>query len=134
MALHQTVGWGMILAGMLVGGGLGLFFHREDFWGGYASFRRRIVRLGHVALIALGMLNILFAFTSTTLAIRSPNLAAQDDLLSLASRSLLAGSLMMPAVCFLTGWRKGFRHLFVLPVLALVSAVALVVLLLGGVS
>ena len=30
--------------------------------------------------------------------------------------------------CFLTGWRVRFRHLFVVPVLALVAAVVLVLL------
>jgi hypothetical protein len=33
------------------------------------------------------------------------------------------GGVAMPAVCFLTGWRKPFRHLFFVPVLALVLAV-----------
>jgi hypothetical protein len=30
----------------------------------------------------------------------------------------------MPCVCFLAAWKKPFRHLFVLPVLSLVLAVA----------
>jgi hypothetical protein len=29
----------------------------------------------------------------------------------------------MPLVCFLTGWRPGYRHLFPVPVVALVLAV-----------
>ena len=59
--VNWYVGWSLILAAFVSGAGIGLFFHREDFWGGYASFRRRIVRLGHIALAALGMLNVLFA-------------------------------------------------------------------------
>jgi hypothetical protein len=30
----------------------------------------------------------------------------------------------MPVVCFLTGWKKPFRHLFFVPVAALIVAVA----------
>ena len=53
-ALNWAAGWWLILSGFVVGAGLGLFFHRDDFWGGYDSFRRRIFRLGHIALEALG--------------------------------------------------------------------------------
>ncbi len=38
---------------------IGLGFHREEFLGGYGSFRRRLLRLGHIALAALGSLNVL---------------------------------------------------------------------------
>ena len=48
--LNWYAGWILILTAFLTGAGLGLSFHREDFWGGYASFRRRLVRLGHIAL------------------------------------------------------------------------------------
>jgi hypothetical protein len=41
----------------------------------------------------------------------------------LASIFFIAGGVMMPLVCFLTGWRAAWRHLFVLPVLSLVLAV-----------
>jgi hypothetical protein len=49
---------------------------------------------------------------------------------SAASKLLVAGAILMPAVCFLSGWRSFFRHLFFLPVLCLVAAVVLV--LCGG--
>jgi hypothetical protein len=45
-------GWALILAAFAAGAGIGLLFHREDFWGGYASWRRRLARLGHIALAA----------------------------------------------------------------------------------
>src|SRR5256885_13484056 len=54
-------GWGSLLAAFLTGIPLGLSFHRDDFWGGYASFPRRVVRLGDVALAALGIVNPLVA-------------------------------------------------------------------------
>ena len=57
--LNWYAGWGLILAAFLSGAGIGLAFHRESLWGGYGSFRRRIVRLGHISLAALGMINLL---------------------------------------------------------------------------
>ena len=115
--LNFYAGWALILAGFVSGAGVGLFFHDEAFWGGYSSFRRRIVRLGHVALAALGMINLLFAITVPP---------AQN----LASVLLVIGAVSMPAVCFLSGWKPGFRNLFFIPVLSLVVGVVLI--LCGG--
>ena len=59
--LNWQFGWLLVLAAFATGAVMGLSFHREDFLGGYDSFRRRLVRLGHIALAALGMMNVLFA-------------------------------------------------------------------------
>lgn len=112
--LNWFAGWLLILAGFISGAGLGLFFRREEFWGGYASFRRRIVRLGHIALVALGILNLLFALSPWPAASRWESAAA--------GWAFLVGGLAMPAVCFLTGWKEGFRRLFFIPVAALIAA------------
>jgi len=123
MDLHAGnwyVGWALILCGFVTGAGLGLFFHNEKFLDGYTSFRRRIIRLGHIALVALGMLNVLFSSSSQP----------RNDLSRLASFCMALGGVAMPLVCFLTGWKPVFRHLFVVPVAFLVLAVVLV--LCGG--
>lgn len=113
-------GWAMVLAAFVVGAAVGLFFHRDDFWGGYASFRRRIVRLGHVALAALGMMNVLYALCPW------PAPGTWNGIW--AGRLWIAGGLAMPAICFLSGWRQSFRFLFFIPVSALVVAVSLTLL------
>ncbi len=108
-------GWGMLLAAFLVGAVVGLGFWREDFMGGYTSWRRRLVRLGHIALAALGILNIAFSVATLPLA---GTWQAHG-----ASLGLIVGGIGMPAVCFLSGWRMGFRRLFFIPVVALLGAV-----------
>ena len=40
--------WIGIIAGMLSGAALGLFFHEESWLGGYGSWPRRLLRLGHI--------------------------------------------------------------------------------------
>lgn len=102
--MNWQFGWGIILAGFLSGAILGLGFHRPEFLGGYDSFRRRMLRLGHIACCALGMLNLIVGVAGH------------------ASLWLLAGSVTMPLVCFLTAWRKPFRHLFFVPVACLMVA------------
>jgi hypothetical protein len=114
--VNWQVGWWLILLAFVTGAGIGLFFHREDFLGGYNSFRRRIVRLGHIALAALGMLNVIFSF--------SPWPVPETTAGTIASLGFVVGGIAMPTVCFLTGWRESFRHLFFVPVLALLIAVS----------
>ena len=104
-------GWSLILCGFLSGAGIGLFFTQPEFWGGYGSLRRRLVRLGHIALVALGILNLLFAL--------SPWPAPGTTAATVASTAFLIGGITMPLTCFLTAWRTPFRHAFFVPVTSL---------------
>jgi hypothetical protein len=113
--LNWYAGWGLVLAAFVTGAVLGLFFHGEDFLGGYTSFRRRIIRLGHIALAALGLMNVVYSL--------SPWPEPSRWEAEAASICWLAGGIAMPAVCFLTGWNAAFRYLFFIPVTALVMAV-----------
>lgn len=105
----------MILTAFFGGAIIGLFFYRENFLGGYASFRRRILRLGHIALAALGMINVLYGLSPAN---SEPSLESH-----IASLGFIIGGVTMPAICFLSAWRVGFRHLFFIPVSALIIAV-----------
>ena len=117
-ALNFSAGWWLILAAFVTGALIGLGFHRENFLGGYGSFRRRLVRLGHIALAALGGLNVLYGL--------SPVPAHP-----LPGPLLLAGGIAMPLVCFLSAWKRGFRHLFFIPVVLLVAGVGMVIYMTG---
>lgn len=115
-----TAGWWLILAAFVSGAAIGLGFHREEFLGGYGSFRRRLVRLGHIALAALGMLNVVYGL--------SPVSMGGDLRGRLPGLLLAAGALAMPLVCFLSAWREPLRHLFFIPVILLMAAVILILL------
>ncbi len=114
-----------MILGLMSGAAIGLFFHQDTFAGGYGSFRRRLLRLGHVAFFGLGILNILFSLTLTTTGVVLSYPAT-------ASLSLVAGAVLMPLICFLTAWKKPVRHLFALPVACVV--ISLVLLLEGMVT
>ena len=114
----------MVLAAFVTGAVLGIFFEREDFLGGYSAFRRRIVVLGHIALAALGILNVVYSL--------SPIPTSQSTAGRIASICFAAGGASMPAVCFLTGWDRRFKILFPLPVVTLIAAV--IAVMLGGLS
>lgn len=114
--LNMVVGWLGMLAGIGSGAVIGLLFAREDWMGGYAAFPRRMVRLAHISFFGLGFLNILFSLSASQLALGAPALRV-------ASAGLIFGAITMPTVCLLTAWRRAFRHLFALPVLAIIAAV-----------
>ncbi len=119
-SLNFVAGWWLILLAFATGALIGLGFHKEEFLGGYDSFRRRLVRLGHIALAALGGLNVLFGI--------SPVPAGATLVGAEPGPLLLAGAIAMPTVCFLSAWRKPFRLLFFVPVVLLISSVVLILI------
>ena len=111
--------WVGILAGVVVGIVQGMFFHREDWLGGYGSWRRRLFRLGHISFFGIAFLNLAFAVT-----VAQPGWAPRSAVPGLA---LAAAQGLMPLLCFLSAWRRPFRHGFVLPVgCVLVAVVGLI--------
>lgn len=123
-SINLVAGWIGLLGGVLSGMAIGLFFHQDDWLGGYGSFRRRLLRLGHIAFFGLGFLNLLFVFSVAQAPIAAP-------LARVASISLIVGAITMPLCCFLSAWHKPFRHLFPLPAASVLLGV--VSLLLGWV-
>jgi hypothetical protein len=102
-------GWLGMFLGVLSGAVIGLFFHREDWMGGYGSYRRRLTRLGHISFFGLAFVNFAFAFTQHVLPLGT-------TWGSVAMCAFLTGAASMPACCFLSAWKKPFRHLFFIPV------------------
>lgn len=115
--MNLSAGWIGILAGFLTGAIIGLFFHGDTWLGGYGSWRRRMLRLGHISFFGIGFVNLAFALTV--------NLLKPADPLVLPGLLLVAGAIAMPTICFLSAWRKMFRHLFVIPVVCLVLGVSI---------
>lgn len=107
-------GWILVLTAFASGAVIGLFFYRDDWLGGYASFRRRILRLGHIALAALGIINVVVGIQQLVLS---------HPLSVLGQWTFILGGITMPLVCWLSAWRPGFRHAFFIPVTCLIAAV-----------
>ena len=119
--LHILVGWIAMLSGAASGAVLGLFFDRDGWAGGYASFRRRMLRLGHISFFGIGFLNLLFGLTLTAVAM--PPTHGR-----IASAGFLVAVITMPACCFLAAWKKQLRHLFPIPVIAVLAGIVPVLL------
>jgi drug/metabolite transporter (DMT)-like permease len=119
--INLVLAWAGILLGFLSGLALGLFFHREDWLGGYTSFRRRLYRLAHISFFGLAAVNLLFYFTARTIT-------ASAATLSFASWAFIVGAISMPACCILVAHRPRSRVLFALPVISLVAGGTLTLL------
>lgn len=113
--LNTIVGWTSITAGFAAGMLLGLGFHRENWLGGYLSFSRQLLRLGHIAMISLGMINVLYGMTVASLSMT-------PDRITLTKWGFIVGNITMPLTCGLVAFRPAGRMLFAIPVAALLTA------------
>lgn len=117
--IHVWSAWVGVFLGMVSGALMGLLFHDDRWLGGYASWPRRMLRLGHISFFGIAFLN--FAYANTIA------LSAAGPLHRWISPMLIAGAVLMPSVCALAAWHKPLRHLFPLPVISLGGAVFLLV-------
>ena len=78
----------------------------------YASRTRRLLRLGHIALIALGALNVVWPLTTTA---RDPS-----SLTPVITGCYVIGGLTMGPVCFLSAHCWRCRSAFIIPSTALI--------------
>lgn len=106
--------WIGLFLGMLSGAVTGLFFDREGWLGGYGSWPRRLVRLGHISFFGLALVNLIFVLSAQ---------AAENRLLhpEVPSLLFLTGAITMPAVCFLSAWKPWFKNFFFVPVGSLLA-------------
>jgi hypothetical protein len=97
---------------------IGMLFHDEQWLGGYASRSRRLIRLGHIAFVGLGMLNILFAHSLERITL-------PQSFIAIASWAFIIGGISMPLCCGLMARDKRWHMLFAVPVILLLAGAVL---------
>jgi len=117
MTINIYTAWIGFLAGCLAGAVAGLFFHKKDWMGGYDSWRRRLVRLAHISFFGIGFLNLAFALTVKYFGIENGLIAP--------AYLLIIGAVTMPLVCYLSAWKKSFRHIFFIPAGSVIVSIIL---------
>ena len=117
MAINIYAAWIGFLLGCLAGAILGLFFYRNDWLGGYASWPRRMVRLAHIAFFGIGFLNLSLALSARSLGLLIG--------VQLSSTLMIIAAVAMPAVCYLSAWKPIFRKLFFIPAGAVTVSIVL---------
>ncbi len=117
MTINLYAAWIGFLFGGIAGAAGGMFFHDEDWLGGYGSWRRRMMRLGHISFFGIGLLNLSFVLSARALGL--------ENGLRLASALLIVGAFAMPLVCYLSAWKMSFRHLFFIPAASVIAGIGL---------
>lgn len=118
--LNIATGWCGMVAGALLGMTFGLWAESAEWAGGYAGFRRRALRLAHIAAFALGIINVLYGLCGSALAnLPAPWLGQTGRV------TMLLGAVLMPLVCLAVAWRRSLKYLFPIPATCLLTAVSL---------
>jgi len=113
--INITAAWIGFALGCVSGAIPGLFFHRQDWLGGYTSWPRRLIRLAHISFFGIGFMNLGIGLTGNVLNIASPA----------ASILMIVGAAMMPTICYASAFRPMFRHLFFIPAGSVLLAIVL---------
>jgi len=113
--MNLLVAWVWIGLGFLSGMILGFWFNREQWLGGYASWKRRLYRLGHISFFGLGMVNLMFYFTARVIS-------SGDSFAAIASIGFVAGAFTMPLCCLAMAHFPKAKALFAVPVICLLVA------------
>lgn len=121
--INLLMAWLWILLGFVSGMVLGLFFRGEQWLGGYASFKRRLYRLGHISFFGLGVVNLMFWLTVR-------NFPISAGFVHPASWALILGALTMPLCCLVLAHAPKVHLIFAVPVVSLTLGGILV---LGGI-
>lgn len=117
-------GWATMVLGILSGSALGMFAFAGPFpppkgWEDYTSLTRRMVRLAHIAFVALPIICILYGNHIDAAAL-------SQDMKILGSRLMIFGMIGVPVLLILAGafWLP-FKYLEVLPVSAVLVALCI---------
>ena len=112
--LNLILAWLWILLGFAAGMVLGMFFHGENWLGGYGSFKRRMYRLGHISFFGLGVVNLLFCLTAQTFSLADPFTVV-------ASWAFIVGAISMPLCCVVMAHFPKAHLIFAVPVISLIA-------------
>ncbi len=122
--INITAAWIGFLLGAVSGAIPGLFFHKPNWLGGYTSWPRRLIRLGHISFFGIGFINLGMGLTSHVLGMESVP----------ASILMIVGAVAMPTVCYASAFRPAFRHLFFIPAGSVLISIILFISSVDGAS
>lgn len=123
---NRSVGWASIALGILSGLVLGMWSFDGPLdvphaLGAYGDTPRRLVRLGHIAFVGLGILDLLLAreLAQSSLGQRARTLAA---------RAMVFGNLFLPPCLIASAFVPELKYLLSIPATSVFVAVLLAAL------
>ena len=119
--INVLFGWAWMCLGFILGMTLGMWAEGETWLGGYASVERRYLRLGHVAFIALSIINILYG--KELVAVALPMLVK-----NVGSYLMIFGGAGVPLTCLSAAFFRKTKYFLPLPAVAILIGTAILVI------
>jgi hypothetical protein len=121
--MNRTVGWISLVVGIATGLVMGLWsfdgpMTTPAWLGEYGDTARRLARLGHIAFIGLGVINILIAH-------ELPQSALNARGRRLASRHMNFGNIVLPITLFVAAAWRPAKYAMAIPATAVFVALCL---------
>ena len=121
--MNRTVGWISLVVGIATGLVMGLWsfdgpMTTPAWLGEYGDTARRLARLGHIAFIGLGIINILLAH-------ELPQSALSARAQRIASRHMNFGNIVLPITLFLAAAWRPAKYAMAIPATAVFVALCL---------
>lgn len=129
-AINLVIVWLWIILGFVSGFVFGSYFHREEWLGGYTSFRRRLYRLAHISFFGMALINLMFYFTIQWIPAFDGmgshlRLSFPIPAVAIPSWGFIIGAVSMPACCFAVAHHVKLRAIFLIPVASLLVSSAI---------
>lgn len=127
---NRQFGWSLFFVGILYGMALGLFafdgpLEAPERFADYASTPRRLIRLAHIACMALGIVNALYGHEIDRTALG-------ERVKRAGSRLMMVAGTLMPTLLTLAAFSANWKWGLPVPSLAALASVAILVVGLVG--
>lgn len=116
-----SFGWIWILAGLIVGAIMGAWSFNGPMpspVGDYTSLPRRMLRLSHIAFIALAIINILYGYEIDKIQLK-------NKLKSVGSMCMIYGAILMPIFLIAAVFFEPLKYLTMISATLVIIAVAI---------
>ena len=114
-------GWAWMCFGFILGMTLGIWAEGKEWLGGYTSVTRRYLRLGHVAFIALSIINILYGKELALVDLG-------DGIKNIGSYLMIFGAVGVPITCVSAAFIRKTKYFLPLPASALLVGTIILVI------
>ena len=118
-----SFGWIWILIGIIIGAIMGMWSFIGPVIspiGDYTSLPRRLLRLSHIAFIALAIINILYGYEIDRIKVK-------EKLKKLGSNCMIYGAVLMPLILLLSVYFEALKYLTVIPTILVIIALVIMV-------
>jgi hypothetical protein len=118
-----SFGWSWILAGIILGAVMGMWSFNGPFSspvGDYTALPRRMLRLSHIAFIALAIINILYGYEIDKIKLK-------EKQKKIGSNCLIYGAVLMPLILIGAVFFEQLKYLTIIPAVFVIISISIVV-------